>query len=148
MIRNANKFDIPRLVEMMAEYAKESPIKILQNESNHNVSHVSDLLFTLIAGRGFILVDEELNGMIAAIKANNIWCPDVCELRELAWWVEPSKRNGSIGGRLWKAFDEKAMKMKEDGTVDYICCTVMTNSPVISYAKRGYKPLEATFYKE
>jgi len=148
MIREANKFDIPRLYEMMVSYAKESPIQILQDESKHDESHVSDLLFTLIAGRGFVLVDDELNGMIAGIKARNIWCPDVVELRELAWWVEPEKRNGSLGGRLWKAFDEKAMQMKQNGTVNYICCTVMTTSPVISYAKRGYKPLEATFYKD
>jgi hypothetical protein len=148
MIREANKFDIPRLYEMMASYAKESPVQSLQSECNHNEAHVSDLLFSLIAGRGFIFVDDELQGMIAAIKTQNVWCPAVWELRELSWWVEPSKRNGTLGGRLWKAFDDKAMQMKQDGLVDYICCTVMTTSPVISYAKRGYRPLEATFYKD
>lgn len=148
MIRLATKYDIPRLYEMMVSYAKESPVKILQDESKHDEAHVSELLFSLIAGRGFILVDDDLNGMIAGIKARNVWCPDVWELRELAWWVEPAKRNGSIGGRLWKSFDDHARKMKEDGLVDYICCTVMTTSPIIDYTKRGYRPLETTFYKD
>lgn len=148
MIREANKFDIPRLYEMMVLYAKESPIKTLQQDIQHDENYVSNLLFTLIAGRGFILVDEELNGMIAAIKTKNVWCPNVLELRELAWWVEPEKRNGSLGGRLWKSFDDRAKKMKTNGLVHYICCTVMTTSPTIDYTKRGYKPLEATFYKD
>jgi N-acetylglutamate synthase-like GNAT family acetyltransferase len=101
MIREANKFDIPRLYEMMVSYAKESPVKLLHDESKHNEEYVSNLLFSLIAGRGFIFVDEDLHGMIAAVKTKNIWCPDVSELRELAWWVEPAKRNGSLGGRLF-----------------------------------------------
>jgi N-acetylglutamate synthase-like GNAT family acetyltransferase len=148
MIRLASKFDIPRLVDIMAMYAKESPIKALQLEKNQDADYVANLLFSLIAGRGFIYVDDELQGMIAGIKTQNIWCPSVIELRELAWWVEPNKRNGSLGGRLWKTFDDKAKQMKEDGLVDCICCTVMSTSPLIDYVKRGYEPLEKTFYRE
>jgi hypothetical protein len=69
------------------------------------------------------------------------------ELRELAWWVKPEHRNGSLGGRLWKTFENKAQSMVDAGEVNYICATVMANSPMIDYTKRGFAPLEATFFR-
>jgi hypothetical protein len=41
-----------------------------------------------------------------------------------------------------------AQSMVDSGRVAYACTTVMANSPLIDYTKRGYKPLEATFFKE
>lgn len=148
MIREATRQDIPALVEMMRCYAKEAPMEALQLDENHDAGHVSHLLFSLIVGRGFILVDDEFKGMLAAIKTRNVWCPGVIELRELAWWVKPEFRNGSIGGRLWKTFEQKAQTMLEEKKVDYICTTVMVNSPLIDYTKRGFKPLDVTFYRD
>ena len=88
------------------------------------------------------------NGFIAALKTKNVWCPQIIELRELAWWVKTEHRNGSLGGRLWKTFNTKAQSMLELGEINYICTTVMANSPLIDYTKRGYKPLEATFFRD
>ena len=36
-MREANKFDIPALIEMMRGYAKESPIKSLQDSDNEEI---------------------------------------------------------------------------------------------------------------
>lgn len=148
MIREAKRQDIPALVEMMRCYAKEAPMLALQADRNHDSNHVSQLLFSLIIGKGFVLVDDELKGMLAAITIRNVWCPNVVELRELAWWVKPEFRNGSIGGRLWKTFETRAQEMLEARKVDYICTTVMPNSPPIDYSKRGFKPLDITFYRD
>lgn len=148
MIRKATRHDIPVLVWMMSEYAKEAPVPVLANPDNHNAAHVGELIFQLLNGRGFILIDDDYRGMIAAIITSNVWCPRVMELRELAWWVMPEHRGKSIGGRLWVKFDEIAQDMLNSKRVDFVCTTVMANSPLIDYTKRGYKPLEATFFRD
>lgn len=148
MIREATRQDIPALVDMMRCYAKEAPMSVLQVDKNHDANHVKNLLFSLIVGRGFIFVDSEYRGMIAAVVTKNVWCPSVIELRELAWWVRPEFRNGSIGGRLWKTFENRAQKMLDEKKVDYICTSVLANSPLIDYTKRGFKPMDVNFYRD
>lgn len=148
MIRQATRHDIPALVWMMKEYAKEAPVPVLAHLDNHDADYVGQLIFQLLNGRGFILIDDDYRGMIAAIVVNNIWCPKILELKELAWWVMPEHRGKSLGGRLWVKFDELAQNMLKEKRVSFVCTTVMANSPLIDYTKRGYKPLEATFFRD
>jgi N-acetylglutamate synthase-like GNAT family acetyltransferase len=148
MIRKANKLDIPILLDFMREYAKESPITILNNLDNHDADYVTNLFFSIMAGRGFILVDDELNGMIVAIKTPNLWCPKVLELHELAWWVKPEKRNSTLGGKLWCAFKNEANKMLEENKVQMVTVTKMSTSPFLDYEKRGFALLDTRYFKE
>lgn len=148
MIRQATRQDIPVLVWMMREYAKEAPIPVLANPDTHNAEHVGQLIFQMLSGRGFILIDDDHRGMIAAIITQNVWCPKVLELRELAWWVMPEHRGKSIGGKLWLKFDELAQDMLDNKRVDFVCTTIMSNSPLIDYTKRGYQALEVTFFRD
>ena len=148
MIRLATRLDIPALVVMMQQYAQEAPPKALQQAEVHDANYVTTLLFQLLVGRGFIFIDNDSRGFIAAIKTKNIWCPDVIELRELAWWVHTDHRNKTLGGKLWLKFDEAAQELLDTKEINYVCTTVMANSQLIDYTKRGYKPLEATFYRD
>lgn len=148
MIRQATRYDIPRLLEIVEAYAYENPIKILGETCNHFPRHVEELLFSIIQGKGFIYIDNNMRGAIVAIKQNNIWSPKVRELHELLWWVEPEYRNGTIGGRLWKAFDIHAQEMLDLGNVDIVSTSISANGPLIDYTKRGYKAVGASFVKE
>ena len=148
MIRPATRYDIPRLLEIVEAYAYENPIKKLGESHNHFPRYVEELLFSIIQGRGFIYIDSHLRGAIVAYKSSNIWSPKVKELNELLWWVEPEHRNGTIGGRLWKAFDERAKEMLKAGDVDFVCTSISANGPLIDYTRRGYKALGATFVRE
>lgn len=148
MIRQATRYDIPRLLEIVEAYAYENPICILGQQDKHNPKHVEQLLFSIIMGRGFIFIDNHMNGAIIGIKQNNIWCPNVKELHELLWWVEPEHRNGSIGGRLWKAYDQTATEMLKRGDVDCVFTSISASGPLIDYTKRGYKAVGASFVKE
>lgn len=146
MIRLANKFDLDACVEMMRKYAQESPIAKLSQNSNHDSSYVKEFLFSLIAGRGFIYVDDDYKGMIAAIVTPNLWCPGVNEVKELAWWVKPEHRNAMIGGRLFVAFKRHSEKLIEEGRAHIITCSLMDNSPNIDL--HGFKKIETTYCKE
>lgn len=148
MIRLATRYDIPRLLEIVEAYAYENSIKCLGQTHNHFPKYVEELLFSIISGRGFIYIDEHMRGAIVAIKQSNIWSPKVKELNELLWWVEPKYRNGTIGGRLWKAFDDRASKMLKAGDVDVVITSISANGPLIDYRKRGYKALGASFVRE
>jgi hypothetical protein len=148
MIRLATRYDIPRLLEIVEAYAYENPIEKLGDANTHDPKYVEQLLFSIIQGRGFIYIDANMRGAIVAYKSNNIWSPKVRELNELLWWVEPEHRNGTIGGRLWKAFDDRAGKMLAANEVDFVCTSISAKGPFIDYTRRGYKPLGATFVKE
>lgn len=148
MIRLATRYDIPRLLEIVEAYAFENTIKKLGESNNHFPKYVEQLLFSIIQGHGFIFIDSHLRGAIIAYKNSNIWSPKVKELNELLWWVEPEYRNGTVGGRLWKAFDERAQRMLELGEIDYVCTSISATGPLIDFSKRGYKPLGASFVKE
>ena len=148
MIRLATRYDIPRLLEIVEAYAYEMPIKTLGRPSNHFPKYVEELLFSIIAGRGFIYIDNNMRGALIAIKQGNVWSPKVKELNELLWWVEPEHRNGTIGGRLWKAFDERAEAMLKAGDIDFVVTSISASGPLIDYTKRGYAPLGASFVRE
>lgn len=148
MIRKATRYDIPRLMEIVEAYAFENPITVLGKQVNHDYKYVESLLFGIIMGKGFIYIDNHMRGAIIAVKNQNIWCPKVRELNELLWWVEPEYRNGTIGGRLWKAFDQEADEMLKRGDIHCVITSVSASGPLIDYTKRGYKPVGASFVKE
>jgi N-acetylglutamate synthase-like GNAT family acetyltransferase len=147
MIREANKHDMPQLLQMMRDYSTQTPVPALQAAAAHDEAHVANLMTQMMAGRGFVLIDNESRGFIAALITTNVWCPEVYELHELAWWVKPEHRNGTVGGRLWKEFDRLATDLIDDGRIDVAVTAVMANNTWIDYTKRGYSPMQATFFR-
>jgi len=146
LIRLASKFDVPALVEMIREYSKESGIDYLRDESNHDQSHVEQLLLEIIAGKGFVLIDSKNRGMLAAIIVRSVWSPSVLELRELAWFVQPEHRGGSVGGRLFLKFDEIAKTYLEHGRAKAVFVSLRTESEIKSI--RGFRKIDSTFFKD
>lgn len=148
MIRLATRYDIPRLLEIIEAYAFENPVKTLGKTTNHYPKYVEELLFSIIQGRGFILIDSHLHGALIAVKQNNVWCPGVMELHELLWWVEPEYRDGTIGGKLWLEFDKIAGQMLKDSKVNCVYTSISASGPLIDFTKRGYKAVGASFVRE
>ena len=148
MIRLATRYDIPILINLIEQYCYEAPIDFVKDKKYHNKEYVEKLLFEIIAGRGFIFVDDEFKGMIGGIIISNIWFPDVMELHELFWWVKPEFRDEMLGGRLWIKFDDMAQKLLNSERIKLVHATKMPSSPNLKYEKFGYKPLNITFYRE
>lgn len=148
MIRQATRYDIPRLLEFVEAYAYANPIHHLANPDNHNPRYVEQLLTEIIAGRGFALIDKEMRGTLIAIRNRNIWCPGIMELHELLWWVDPEHRGGTVGGRLWNEFNRIATEMLEEKKINLVVTSISPMGPMIDYTKRGYKPFSASFAKE
>jgi len=96
MIRQATKYDMPVLIVMMREYSVQAPIEAIQKNESHNESHVAQLMTMMMAGKGFVLIDNENRGFLAAMIINNFWCPNVIQLNEIAWWVKPEHRESTV----------------------------------------------------
>ena len=148
MIRKATKYDIPKLIPLIKEYCYEAPIELYKNEYFHDQKYVENLLFSMIVGRGFILIDDDFRGMIGGIITPNIWFPKAMELHELFWWVKPKFRNGILGGKLWIKFDDMAQQLINNGRIQMVLTSTMPTSPKLNYDKYGYKPLTNTFYRD
>ena len=148
MIRLANKFDIPILIAMIQEFSKETLIQKYKDQALWDKKYVGNLLYSLILGRGFIVIDEDLKGMIIAMITSNVWCQQSNQLNELAWWVAPESRNGLLGGKLWLEFNKQAQKLLDEKRIDVVMTSLMANSPEIDYSKRGFKQLHTTFFRE
>lgn len=133
---------------MVREYCKEVPSEQAQDSSLFDETNVKKLLMAMLSGRGYILVDDEYRGFIAAFVTNNIWFPKILELNELAWWVKPEYRNGTLGGKLWIEFDRIANKLLKAKRVNVVRVSLTEKSPQINYEKRGYKKFESSFFKE
>jgi hypothetical protein len=145
-MRYATKYDMPHLIDMMKSYAEEAGIETLKH--NQNESHVRSLFYQMLKGRGFVLVDDQLRGFIAAYITTNFWNSSIRELHEVGWWVMPEFRNTSIGGKLWLRFNKLAQDLLDQKRVQIICTSLMPSSPEIDYTRYKFKPLQATFFRE
>lgn len=88
MIREANKFDIPRIIEMLWNYHNSGSIPGLEIEDDETAKKI---LTTIIAGSGIALVsedNEELNGMLIAVCNPYLWDNKKLVMNEIAYWVE------------------------------------------------------------
>ncbi len=145
-MRYATKYDMPHLIQMMKAYADEAGIETLKQ--NQNEGHVKALFYEMIKGRGFVLIDDQFRGFLAAYVTRNFWNNAVKELHEVAWWVVPEFRDTSVGGKLWLRFNKLAQDMLNQKRVHIVCTSLMPNSPNIDYTRYNFKPMQATFFRE
>ena len=73
MIRFANKFDIQDIIRLMKQYAETSDIALKANPLNWSKTYIENILTEIIAGKGFVLIDEKKTGILVAIKSPIFW---------------------------------------------------------------------------
>jgi N-acetylglutamate synthase-like GNAT family acetyltransferase len=146
-IRVADKFDLPDLVELMRHYSALSPVVALRTE--HDETHVRNLLYSIIVGAGVIWVAErdETIGMLVCIRQQNIWNPKVMLLSELAFWVEEEYRGGTAAYRLIKAYEEYAEEQKSSGHIAAYTISRLHTS-IFNPQRLGYQSIEETYIKQ
>lgn len=148
MIREANKFDIDSIVEMLKHYREVAPIDALRLANDE--SYIRQMLSEIIAGMGFIVLaikDDNPIGMLIAAKIPNIWNPAALQCSEVAYWVEPEHRGGTAAYRLIAAYVTKCESWKREGKIHFFTVTKMNNSPDLKYVKFGFQKLEETWFR-
>lgn len=146
MIRKAQKEDTNQIIEMLKHYRENSPLDILKKTNDENYIYL--MINYILQDHGFIYVAEENNkliGMIISAIVPNIWNQQIKQCSELAYWVEPEYRGGTIAYRLIKSYLSECEELKKIGKIDFYTISKMVNSPDLNYQKFGFKQLEETW---
>ena len=132
---------------MMIEFAHESEIKDLIQE-NYDYEYAKNVLLRC-EKTGVSLVSEDpqgqIGGMILSLRVPDLWLPNIIRLKELAWWVKPQYRQGTMGARLYAAYCQGAEEMMRDKKITGYTMTKLHNSPDFDYTRRGFHFIEATY---
>ena len=139
MIRQATKYDKPQIIEMMRLFRDES--KIEQFQDFNNEPYINRLLDNILAGMGVIFI-EDGKGFIMALISHTAWCDKTFQMYELAWYVRPEHRGGTVGYRLLKTYVDYGKQLKEQGRIKIFTIGKMVTSPNIKYEKFGFSKLD------
>jgi N-acetylglutamate synthase-like GNAT family acetyltransferase len=134
-MRKANKFDKPEIIAMLRAFRNES--KIEQYQKIENEEYIGQLLDSIFAGKGIAFI-EEGKGIIIGIVVPCVWDNKMYVMHELAWWVKPEYRNGSIGSRLLFAYIRHCKELKEKKRIELFTLSKLTNSPDFDYSRLGF----------
>lgn len=144
MIRQANKFDIPKIIEMLWNYHDHGNLPDLEIKSDGTAKKI---LTNIIAGAGIALVsekDNELTGMLLAVCTPYMWDSSRFVMSEIAYWVEEEHRGSTAGYRLMKEYLRLCDEMKEVGRIQF-CTMSQMEGQDLNYSRFGFKPIEHTW---
>jgi hypothetical protein len=149
MIRRAGIEDVDRIIELLENFANAAPVDFYHNPQ-YNTQHVIRQLAE-IHRAGIILVGEiegEIEGMIIAKSCSDPWMPQIKIMREMAWWVEPNHRMGTIGYRLLKEYQKICKELVEQKKITAFTITTLTDSPIRDISHWGWRPIEQNYVYE
>lgn len=130
---------------MLHHYKLASPIEFHKTLTDDKAQVIVD---QILAGRGVCFVVQEggeINGMLLAIKAPNLWSDEHMVMQELAYWVEPHRRGSTAGYRLIDAYRKYCEELKDQGSIEYYTISKMSTSPDLDYERFGFEFLESTW---
>lgn len=127
-------------MEMAKKFASFSPYKD-QIENEYLYMFIDKLLKT--DPREAIIIFSEGEGFIAANVYNFPFGP-YRVATEIAWWVEPDKRQGKVGFELLEAFEYWASNL---AGCSMVTMTSLDDKLGRFYEKKGYKLCERAYMK-
>jgi len=136
MIYRATKFHKPIIVDLMKQFADESPIDYCHAYAD--MEYGNKLLDEIFAGRGAVFLSDDY-GILMSIILPCIWSDKIYGLHELAWYVKPEKRGGISAYKLLKAYNEYGELLKTTGRIKYYTMSRLVTSPDMDYSRFGYR---------
>ena len=135
MIRLANRFDIPEIVELLKEFAINSENPLTNNPLLWSKTHTEAILANILSGKGFILIDDKKSGMLVAVKTQCFWLKDVWQLQE----VMLHTRSKILSARLVKEYVKISKEMLAKGEISQAVLASYTNC---DYSRLGLNKFE------
>ena len=145
MIRIANKFDVAQILDMLRNYRDSGKI--------YGVKDITDeatpirILTHILAGGGLAYVDQkdnELIGMLLAVKTPYLWDHTKFVMNEIVYWVEPEHRGSTTGYRLLSKYIEHCDNLVEDNVIVNYTMSQMEGQQ-LNYSRFGLRPIEHTW---
>jgi GNAT superfamily N-acetyltransferase len=144
MIKQMNKYDIPKVIEMLWNYHDSGSIPGLEINDETTANKI---LSMIVAGGGIGLIshnDDELTGMLLALCVPYMWDNSKLVMTEIAYWVEPEYRHTTAGYRLLKEYLKLCDEMKEKNRIHF-CTMSQMEGQELNYSRFGLKPIEHTW---
>jgi hypothetical protein len=113
MIRQASKFDNDYIIDLLIEYQNINNHAQGLDRENWSREFVHEKLNKIHAGAGFVLVDDELNGVLCAVKSPSFWVKNTFILQEALWYARSSK----LALKLLKEYIKIGKELIRDGLV-------------------------------
>ena len=83
MIRQANKYDIDKIVELLKDFAIQSNNQLKGSPLDWSKTYVTQIITNIMAGQGFILIDDKQTGILVAYKSHCFWNDKSIQLQEV-----------------------------------------------------------------
>lgn len=135
MIRFANKYDTNKIIEILKNFAEQQTSSLAKYPETWSRTHVEFILSNILAGAGFVLIDEEQTGILVAIKSQYLWNKEIIQLQEVMLCGD----NKIVIARLIKEYIKVAKEMLEKNQVHH---AVLTSYMDLNYEKLSLKKLE------
>ena len=135
MIRLANKFDIDDIIELLKEFAINSDNVLTNNPLLWSKTHTQAILAGILAGNGFILIDNEKTGLLVAVKTQCFWLKDVWQLQE----VMLHTKSKILSARLVKEYVKISREMLAKGEISQ---AVLASYVGCDYSRLGLNKFE------
>jgi hypothetical protein len=83
LIRQANKYDIDKIVELLKDFAIKTDTQLKGSPLDWSKTYVMQLITDIMAGQGFILIDDKQTGILVAYKSHCFWNNKSIQLQEV-----------------------------------------------------------------
>lgn len=135
-MRQATRYDKTDIIDMMWQFREEADLPEFADSTNE--AYWNALLDRILAGAGVVFL-EPGKGLLMAMVVPTIWDDTIRSMNELAWYVKPEYRSGTVGYRLFKAYVDYGNELKKQGRIRYFTMSKMDTSPNLKYDKHGFR---------
>jgi hypothetical protein len=148
MIRLATASDISGIYDLISEFLQNTAYT--EHSTELNEQHLKKLVYaSLHLGKIWLYEeDSQAQGLLIAIKEQNLWMPDKHSLRELVWYVRPQYRHKPSAARLFVEFCREGEKMLNNKEINGYFTTRMSTTTDYDLTKRGFREVERLFLKD
>lgn len=136
MIRFANKFDLQDIIRLLKEFAEQSELANRFDPLKWSKTQIEAQLAIILAGAGFILIDEKKTGLLVAVKSQPLWVPDAIQLQEAMLY----SKNKITECRLVLEYIKIAKKMLLENKIQH---AIMYSKKEVDFSRFGMKHFES-----
>jgi hypothetical protein len=148
-IRLADRSDLNCVSDLVVEFLGNTSYGI-HTADNINLQYIRRLVFNILhVGYIWLLEDENnLVGLLAAVKEPNMWIPEKTSMRELIWYVKPEYRGTVSAGKLFIKFCAEGDALLAQGLIQGYFTTRMTTTADYDLESRGFRLTEKLYLKD
>jgi hypothetical protein len=135
LIRFANKYDNNKIIELLKDFAIKSNNPLTNNPLAWSKTYIEQILATLYAGHGFVLIDDNQTDILVAVRTESFWLQNVWQLQE----VMLTANNKFVVTRLIKEYIRIAKDMINKGEITQ---AIMASYKDLGFERYGMVKLE------